>query len=135
MRLHDAASRDVDQVAAEHVRGKQHLAGSPLERLRLEGVRVEANRARLELVDQVDAHENALGADAHLQSRDRGITAAFGQLDDEVLDAADLGAGRVQNRAAQQLREHQPAFLSLLVVLLARVVHVSVRSLVRHLNP
>jgi len=135
VRLHDATACDVDEVAAEHVGSKQHLAGSPLERLRLDRVRVEANRARRELVDQVYAHENVLSADPHLQSRDRGITAAFRQLDYEILGAADLGPGRVQNRAAEQLREHQPAFLSLLIVLLARVVHVSVRFLVSHLSP
>ena len=126
--LHDASARDINQMAAEHVGSKQHLARSALERLRLKCVGVETHRARLELVDQVNAHEHVLRSDAHLQPRDRGIPATLRQLDDEIFDAADLGPGRVQHRAAQQLRQHQPAFLSSL----ARLVHVSVPFLVCH---
>ena len=89
---------------------------------------VEAHRARLELVDEVYPHEHVLRADTHLEARDRGIPAPFRELDDEILDPPDLRTGGVQHRAAQYLRQHQPAFISRL----ALVIDVSVSFLICH---
>src|ERR1700694_5977148 len=130
MSLDDAAAGDVDQVAAEHVGGQEHLPGSPLEGLRLQRVRVEAHRARLELRNQVLADEHVLRADANLEAGHRWI-AALGQLDDEVLDPPDLGAGGVQHRASQPLRDHHAA----LALTTPRLIHVPILLDFTHRNP
>src|SRR6266851_1049909 len=110
MGLDDATLVHVDQVPAQHVGGQQDLAWASLKRLGPDGVGVEPHAARLQAVDEVFADEHVLRADAHIQAA-HGRVRAFGQLDDEVDDAADLRSGRVQDRAVQDMRQHQPPFV------------------------
>src|SRR5439155_10633863 len=51
VRLNDSAFDHVNQVPAEHVRCKQHLAGPALESFGADGVRVQPDTTRLERVD------------------------------------------------------------------------------------
>ena len=121
VRLHDPALDHVDEVSPEHVGREQHLAWTALERLGADGVRLQAHGAGLEGFDDVLADEHVLRTDAHLHPG-HGRIGAVGELDDEVLDASDLGPRGVQHRAAKDLRHHQAA----LVVAVLRSVHASV---------
>src|SRR5437867_2481710 len=96
-------------------------AWTALERLGADGVRLQAHGAGLEGFDDVLADEYVLRTDAHLHPG-HGRIGAVGELDDEVLDASDLGPRGVQHRAAKDLRHHQAA----LVVAVLRSVHASV---------
>ena len=127
VRLNDSAFDHVNQVPAEHVRCKQHLAGPALESFGADGVRVQPDTTRLERVDQVLADEHVLRSDPDLQPR-HGRVGAVGELDDEVFDPPDLRSGWVEDRAAQELRDHQPP----LVMQARRLLHIAVHTSIAH---
>src|SRR5436190_932688 len=126
-RLRDATLGHVNQMASEHVCRQQHLTGAALECLGPDRVRIEPHAAWLERVDQVPADEHVLRADANLEALDRRVR-TVAELDDEVLDPPDLGPRRVEDRAAQELRDHQPA----LVLVVPRLIHAPVLILFTH---
>src|SRR5256714_2192292 len=84
--------------------------GAPLDRLGANRVRVEPAPTCFEPLDEVLGDEYVLCADAHLEPA-QGRIGAVRQLDHDVLQAPDLRAGRVEHRGAQELRQHQPAFV------------------------
>ena len=94
---------DVDELAPEHVRAEQHLADAALEASEAELLAGEAHRARLQLGDAIDGHEQLAAADPRLQAR-HGRIAAVGEAHDQILDATEPLARPIQQRAAQDRR-------------------------------
>jgi hypothetical protein len=89
MGLHDAAVRHVDEMPAQHIGGEQHFPGPALEWLGAQLVGIEPDRAWFQVRDEVLADEDVLRSDPDLQACQRRVW-ALDQLDDEVLQAADL---------------------------------------------
>src|SRR5439155_17497892 len=87
----------------------------------------QAHAAGLEAVDQAFADEHVLRADPNLQSGD-GRIRPLRELDDEILDSADFRPGRIQHRAAQQLRDHEPPVVSVA----RRLLHAAVPTSITH---
>ena len=112
MGLDDSATSHVHQVPAEHVRGKKHLARASLEGACMERVGAEPHLSWCELVDVLHPDIDVAAADSNLDSRHWRI-AALAELHYEVLEPAQLVARRVEHRAVQELREHQPALFPL----------------------
>jgi hypothetical protein len=80
-------------------------------------------------LDQVLADEHVLRPDANLEP-DHGRIAPVGELDDEVLDAADFGPGRIQHGAALQLRDHDAPLVRPMFCM-----HAAVVTFVAHRSP
>src|SRR5437899_5900398 len=110
VRLHDAAANNVHEVPAEDVRSEEHLARPPLEGAGVESLPIEPNLARRELLDVRAAHEHVAPAHADLDPGHGRIAAAV-ELHDQVLEPPQLLAGRAEDGAPQDLRDHEPALL------------------------
>jgi hypothetical protein len=112
VRLHDAAARDVHQVASKHVGRQQHLARPPLKPARIQRLRVEPDLAWGELVYALAADEHIPSADADFDpGHGRVPGAAAVQLHDQVFELAELLPSRIDDRAPPQLRDHHPPLL------------------------
>src|SRR2546426_3025849 len=92
--------------------GERASAGLSLKRAGVRLLGVEPHLAGCELVDALAADEHVAAADADLDPGHGRIAAtAAVQLDDQVFQPAQLFAGRVEDRAAQELRDHHSPLL------------------------
>ena len=140
VRTDDATMSDIHQVATQDVGGEQHLAGASLEGSRVESGAAEPHLSGDELVDVLHPDVDVAATDADLDPGHRGIdTAALAELDDQILQPAELVARRVEHGAVEDLREHHPPFFAAWSVVVRhrapgtqRTVDLSVAHLLAH---
>jgi hypothetical protein len=99
---------DVDQLPVEHVLLQQHLVRAPFERLQVEPPCAHADAAVLDLRDRVRGHEHLPTGEGGEEAGD-GRVLVLAEPDDEVVDAAELGAGGIEQVAARDEREVEDA--------------------------
>ena len=100
----DATAHEVDEVAGQEVLGEQHLSRTALELRR--STRRPSNVMRPAASPPIflDGHEEVATLDADHRADDRRVR-VVAEPRDQVLDASNLVAVRVVDRAAQERRE------------------------------
>src|ERR1700694_1080925 len=133
MRLDDAATSHIHQVAAEHIRHEQDFARTPLKRAGVERVGLQPHLTRSDLLDVLGPDKHVSAADADLDTGHRRGT-ALSQLYDEVPPAPELVATWGEHRALEDLRQNDPPLVSrgsMFATTYARVVRAVDLSVVR----
>ena len=98
----DLDALDVDELVVEHVLGQQHLAGAADDVAQVEPGRAQQHLGVADAVDGRRRHEGQPAPDPDHQTAHRRVGLPVGPAGDDVVQPADLLAGLVAHRAAEE---------------------------------
>src|SRR5207302_10517657 len=104
--MHQPTRGHVNQPAIEHILTQQHLARTPLEATKVQGLPLQLYSSGLQPEHQLLRHEQITTANAYLEAADAWV-AAVGQAHDDILDSAQAIAGGVDHRAVHELTQQE----------------------------
>ena len=99
-----AAAHQVDEVARQEVLGEQELTGTALETTQVDALAFEGHAPLAQATDLADRHEEVPALDADDRADDRRVR-VVAEARDQVLDATDPAAVRIEDRSVQERGE------------------------------